>query len=86
MEKIYFPSYFSLKFIEHFPSLVDIELQIFSFDHYVSIIDIFLSHLKNLSYIEISYYQDTLLDDPFHMIISLKNVVKYFPKIFSMNK
>ncbi|CAF2684095.1 unnamed protein product [Rotaria sp. Silwood2] len=64
-EKIYFPSDFASKFVQCFPSLSHIELQVFLFDNCVSIIDIFLTHLENLSYVKINYYQDTLLDDPF---------------------
>jgi len=61
----YFPSNFALKFVEHFPSLTDIELQVFSFDDCVSIIDIFLTQLEHLSFIKINYYEDTLVDDSF---------------------
>ena len=60
-EKIYFPS----KFVQRFPSLIDIELQVLSFDNCVSVINIFLTYLKNLSYFKINYSQKTLLDDPF---------------------
>ncbi|CAF4110895.1 unnamed protein product, partial [Rotaria magnacalcarata] len=64
-QKIYFPSNFAWKFVQCFPSLSHIELQVFSFDNCVFIIDIFLTHLKNLSYIKINFYQHTLLEDPF---------------------
>jgi hypothetical protein len=64
-KNVYFPSNFASKFVQCFPSLTNIELQVFSFDNCVSVVDIFLNHLKNLSYIKINYYQDTLLDDPF---------------------
>ncbi len=64
-ENIYFPSNFILKFVEHFPSLVHIELQVFSFDICSFIIEIFLTKLEQLSYVKINYYQDTLLDDYF---------------------
>ena len=78
-EKLYFPSHFALKFVDRFPSLFDIELQVFSFDHCVSIIDIFLSHLKNLSYVKIDYHQDTLLDDPFSRDYIIKKRRQTFP-------
>ncbi|CAF1452786.1 unnamed protein product, partial [Adineta steineri] len=70
-ENVYFPSNFSLKFVQHFPSLTNIEIQVFSFDHAASIIDIFLTQLEHLSYIKIHYDTDTLLDDHFscHYII-----------------
>ena len=78
-EKFYFPSDFVLKFVDRFPSLFDIELQVFSFDHCVSIINTFLSHLKNLSYIKIDYYQDTLLDDPFSRDYIIEKRRQTFP-------
>ncbi|CAF0734606.1 unnamed protein product [Adineta steineri] len=70
-ENVYFPSNFSLKFVQRFPSLTNIEIQVFSFDHAASIIDIFLTQLEHLSYIKIHYDTDTLLDDHFscHYII-----------------
>ncbi|CAF4155326.1 unnamed protein product [Adineta steineri] len=70
-ENVYFPSNFSLKFVQRFPSLTNIEIQVFSFDHATSIIDICLSQLEHLSYVKIHYNTDTLLDDHFscHYII-----------------
>jgi hypothetical protein len=62
---IYFLPNSASKIVERFPSLNHIELPLFSFDYCVSIIDVFLYHLKDLSYIKMNYYQDTLLDDPF---------------------
>ncbi|CAF2783699.1 unnamed protein product [Rotaria sp. Silwood2] len=64
-ENIYFPSNSSWKFVERFPSLTHIELKVFSFDNCISTIEIFLSHLQNLSYAKINYDQVTLFDDPF---------------------
>ncbi|CAF2830489.1 unnamed protein product [Rotaria sp. Silwood2] len=61
----YFPSNFALKLVQRFPSLSHIELQAYSFDKYVFIIDLFLIRLEQLSYLKICYDQDTLLDDPF---------------------
>ena len=78
-EKFYFPPHFASKFVERFPSLVDIELQVFSFDHCVPIIETFLSHLKNLSYVRIDYYQDTLLDDPFSRDYIIEKRRQTFP-------
>ncbi|CAF4234666.1 unnamed protein product, partial [Adineta steineri] len=70
-ENVYFPSNFPLKFVQRFPSLTNIEIQVFSFDHAASIIDIFLTQLEHLSYIKIHHDTDTLLDDHFscHYII-----------------
>ncbi|CAF1480858.1 unnamed protein product [Rotaria sordida] len=63
-EDIYFPSAFASKFVQRFPSLCHIELQVFSFDNCSFIIDIFLTELKQISYLKINY-DDTYFDDPF---------------------
>ncbi|CAF4679121.1 unnamed protein product, partial [Rotaria sp. Silwood1] len=48
-----------------FPSLSDIELEVYPFDNCVLLIDLFLILLEQLSYLKICYNQDILLDDPF---------------------
>jgi len=78
-EDIYFPSNFALKFVQRFPSLNHAELEVFSFDHCVSVIDILLNHLKNLSYMYIYYSQDTLLDDPFSCHYIIEKRLQRFP-------
>ncbi|CAF1651409.1 unnamed protein product, partial [Rotaria magnacalcarata] len=80
-EDVYFPSSFAPKLVERFPSLTHIELQVVSFNNCVSIIDIFLSHLKNLSYLKIDYFEDTSLDDPF----SRENIIEKRRQAFPMN-
>ncbi|CAF4044731.1 unnamed protein product, partial [Rotaria sordida] len=76
-EKIYFPSKFALKLVQRFPSLTHIELKVFTFDHCVSIIEVFLCHVEHLSYLKISYSQNTLLDNPFsrHYIIEKRRQI-----------
>ncbi|CAF1267932.1 unnamed protein product, partial [Rotaria sordida] len=61
----YFPSNFVFKLVERFPSLSHIELQTYSFNNCIFIINIFLMRLEQLSYLKISYDKDTLFDDPF---------------------
>jgi len=78
-KNIYFPSNFALKLVRRFSSLSDIELQVFSFDHCVFIIEIFLTQLENLSRIKIDYYQDTLLDDPFSRDYIIEKRREIFP-------
>jgi len=78
-KKNYFPSNFALKFVQRFPSLSHIELQVFSFDNCVSIIDIFLTQLEHLSYVKINYDQDTLLDDPFSYDYIIKKHCQTYP-------
>ncbi|CAF1440234.1 unnamed protein product [Adineta steineri] len=80
-EDIYFPASFSMKFVYRFPSLAYIELQVISFNDCVFIIDTFLSHLKNLSYLKIDYFENSLLDDPF----SLENIIEKRRQAFPMN-
>ncbi|CAF3806348.1 unnamed protein product [Rotaria sp. Silwood1] len=64
-ENCYVPSDFLLKLVQRFPSLTDIELQVYSFDDCIYAIDILLSHLKNLSYLKIYYIEVSSLDHPF---------------------
>jgi hypothetical protein len=78
-KNVYFPPNFASKFVQRFPSLVHIELQVYSFDHCVSIIEMFLSNLENLSYLKINYYQDTLLDDPFSCNYIIEKRHQTFP-------
>ncbi|CAF1342808.1 unnamed protein product, partial [Adineta steineri] len=80
-EDVCFPASFSMKFVDRFPSLTYIKLQVISFDDCVSIIDTFLSHLKNLSYIKINYFEDSLLNDPF----SLENIIEKRRQVFPTN-
>jgi hypothetical protein len=79
-KNVYFPSNCASKLVQHFPSLNHIELQVFSFDNCVSVIDTFLTQLENLSYIKINYDKDTLLDDPF----SRNFIIEKRREIFSM--
>ncbi|CAF1254878.1 unnamed protein product [Rotaria sp. Silwood1] len=78
-ENIYFPLNFVSKLIERFPSLHHIELQVFSFDNCVHLIERFLTHLTNLSYLKINYKHDTLLDDPFTCDYLIKKRRQTFP-------
>ncbi|CAF1472971.1 unnamed protein product [Adineta steineri] len=80
-EDVYFPPSFSMKFVNRFLSLEHIELQVISFNDCVFIIDTFLSHLKNLSYLKIDYFEDSLLDDPF----SLENIIEKRRQAFPMD-
>ncbi|CAF4819539.1 unnamed protein product, partial [Rotaria sp. Silwood2] len=78
-KKIYFPSNLASKLVQRFPSLIHIELQVYSFDNCISIIEVFLSSLKNLSYLKINYNQDILLDDPFSCDYIIKKRRQIFP-------
>jgi hypothetical protein len=63
-KNVYFPLNFASKLVQRFPSLIDIELQVFSLDICVPLVDILLGGLVNLIHLKIYYTQDTLLDDP----------------------
>ncbi|CAF3077325.1 unnamed protein product [Rotaria sp. Silwood2] len=80
--KIYFPSKFALKVVQRFPSLTHMELEVVTFDHCVSVIEVFLCHMEHLSYLKISYSQSTLLDNPFsrHYVIEKRRQI--FPNNF----
>jgi len=78
-KNIYFPSNCASKLVQRFPSLNHIELQVFSFDDCVSIINMFLTQLENLSYIKISYDNDALLDDPFSRDFIIEKRREIFP-------
>jgi len=80
-KNIYFPPNLSSKIVERFPSLNHVEFDVFSFDHCVSVIDVFISHLKKLSYIKIHYFHDTLLDDPFSINYILTKRTEIFPNV-----
>jgi len=80
-ENICLPSNFASKLVQRFPSLSHIELQMFSFDNCVSVIDIFLTQLERLSYVNIYYNQDTLLDNPFSRDSIITKRRQTFPNI-----
>ncbi|CAF3787618.1 unnamed protein product [Rotaria sp. Silwood1] len=80
-ENCYVPSDFSLKFVQHFPSLTDIELQVYSFDDCIYALDILLSHLKNLSYLKIYYIEVSSLDQSF----SLNYIINKRRQAFGFN-
>ncbi|CAF1550535.1 unnamed protein product [Rotaria sordida] len=86
-ENCYVPSNFLLKLVERFPSLTDIELQVYSFDDCIYAIDILISHLKNLSYLNIYYIKDSVVDHPFpcNYIINKRRQAFSF-KIIDENK
>ncbi len=81
MKNDYFPSNLASKFVERFPSLRHVELEVLSFDICVSIIDIFLNHLKHLSYVKMNYDEISLIDDP----ISLDYIIEKRRRTFPMN-
>ncbi|CAF1363778.1 unnamed protein product [Rotaria sordida] len=78
-QNIYFPLNFASKFLESFPSLRHIKLQVDSFDNCVHLIEIFLIHLTNLSYLKINYKHNALFDDPFTCDYIIKKRRQTFP-------
>ena len=53
------------KVVQHFPSLIQVILNVYSFDSCVKIIDVLLTNLSKLVHVKINYHRDTLFDDPF---------------------
>jgi len=62
---MYFPLKYALKFVQRFSSLTTVQIEVYSIDTSVPIVDIFLSGLAKLCFIVIDFEHDTLLDDPF---------------------
>jgi len=62
-ENIYFPLKYTSKLIQQFPSLIDIQLQVLSFDTCVHLVDILLDGLVNLLHLKIYFIEDTILDN-----------------------
>jgi hypothetical protein len=81
LQNRYHIEFLSSKIVERFSSLNHVELHVFSSDHCVLIIDVFISHLKQLSYIKIHYFHDTLLDDPFSIDYILRKRSQIFPDV-----
>ena len=55
----------SPKLVDRFPSLTRIELLVYTMDICVSIVDLFLSRLAKISFIQVYFTKNTLLDNPF---------------------
>ncbi|CAF4845232.1 unnamed protein product [Rotaria magnacalcarata] len=51
--------------VQRFPSLTDIEVHVALFTFFASVIDALLSHLRNLSYVNISYSTPLIFNQPF---------------------
>ncbi|CAF3812067.1 unnamed protein product [Rotaria sp. Silwood1] len=93
-ENRYIPSNFLLKLVERFPSITNIEFEMFSFDDCISAIDILLNYLKDLCYLKIYYSQDSVLDHPFsrNYIIDKRrqafniNIINQYNVIVSKNR
>jgi len=63
-EHVYFPLKNAFKLVERCPSLIHIELRVFSLDACLAIVDILLSDLANLIHLKIYFNKHTLLDNP----------------------
>lgn len=61
----YFLVKYAPKLVQHFPSLIQVIFNVYSFDSCVEIIDILLTGLPKLVYVKVNFHRDTLLDDPF---------------------
>jgi hypothetical protein len=77
---LYFHPNFASKVSQRFPALKTIELEVFSFDDCLDIIDVFLTQMENLSHIKINYQQATPFDDPISLNYVLEKSRQKFPE------
>ena len=52
------------KIIERFPSLSQVEIDVYSLDSSVPIVDIFVGGLEKLRHVVVQFNHESLLDDP----------------------
>jgi hypothetical protein len=79
---IYFPSKYASTIVQHFLSLTLIEIEVYSIDISVPVIDIFLGELIKLQLITIHFKHNSLLDNPF----SRNYVIEKRRQSFHLNK
>jgi hypothetical protein len=79
---MYVPSKYASKIIQRFPSLTVIEIEVYSIDVAVPIVDSFLCGLAKLHSMIIHLRNSSLLDDPF----SRNYVIEKRRQSFSLNK
>jgi hypothetical protein len=78
----YFLVKYTPQLVQHFPSLIQIILTVYSSDSCVEIIDILLTGLPKLVYIKINFHRDTLLDNPF----TSHYIIEKYRKTFGVNR
>jgi hypothetical protein len=81
-DDMYFPSKYALKFVQRFPFLSTVQIEVYSIDTAVPIVDIFLSGLAKLRFIIVDFKHDSLLDDPF----SRNYIIDKRRQSFDLNK
>ncbi|CAF4470688.1 unnamed protein product, partial [Rotaria sp. Silwood2] len=87
IENIYFPLKHASKLIQSCPSLIDIELQVYSFDTCVHLVDILLDGFVNLLHLKIYFTNDTILDNPYSRNYVIEKRRQAFPRnIFNANR
>jgi hypothetical protein len=64
-DHMYFALKYAFKVVQRFPSLTLVEIDVYSIDSCVPIVDIFLGGLAKLRLIAIEFFHDSLLDDLF---------------------
>ncbi|UJR24767.1 hypothetical protein I4U23_006141 [Adineta vaga] len=77
---------FGSTIIKRFPSIEEIELQVYSFDNCVFMINEFLTQLKCVSHIKVYYERNTLLDDPFSREYIFMKRYETFPNLMIDSK
>jgi hypothetical protein len=61
---MHFPLKHALKFVQRFPSLTHLTIDVYSIDSCVPIVDIFLSNLAKLRHLIVRFSHNSLLNDP----------------------
>jgi hypothetical protein len=79
---MYFPSKYASTIVQRFRSLTFIEIDVYSIDISVPIVDIFLRELSKLRFIIIHCKHNSLLDNPF----SRNYIMEKRHQSFSVNK
>ncbi|CAF4602952.1 unnamed protein product, partial [Rotaria sp. Silwood2] len=86
-ENIYFPLKHASKLIQRCPSLIDIELQVYSFDTCIHLVDILLDGFANLLHLKIYFTNDTILDNPYSRNYVIEKRRQAFPRsIFNADR
>jgi hypothetical protein len=88
-ENIYFPLKYASKLIQRFPSLIDIQLQVLSFDTCVHLVDILLDGLVNLLHLKIYFIYPFLKIFIYRHSLESNSIITYlilFPNIDTQGK
>ena len=81
-DHMYFPLKYASKLVQRFPSLTYVEIDIYSMDSCISIVDILIDGLPKLRRLVVQFFHDSLLDDP----ISKDYIIEKRRQSFGLNR